>query len=100
MSTTFTLFCHVNGDPPDSVFPVKIDKKESVGILKDAIKEKKSNAFQGIDADQLTLWRVSIPGDNHQALANLNLKNDEQGVQMLSSLSRISVVFPDEPADG
>ncbi|KAG0373735.1 hypothetical protein BGX24_011312 [Mortierella sp. AD032] len=29
--------------------------------LKDAIKTKKAQEFDDIDADKLTLWRVSIP---------------------------------------
>ncbi|KAG0014548.1 hypothetical protein BGZ82_001722, partial [Podila clonocystis] len=36
--------------------------------LKDLIKAKKTNDFSDIDADKLTLWRVSIP-DHNQASA-------------------------------
>ena len=40
------------------MFPVKIALEESVGALKDAIKEKKKQRLREIDADALDLWKV------------------------------------------
>ncbi|KAK3834551.1 MAG: hypothetical protein J3R72DRAFT_494472 [Linnemannia gamsii] len=42
----------------------KIDPIKTVDHLKDLIKAKKTNDFQDVDADKLTLWRVSIPDDD------------------------------------
>ncbi|KAG9065460.1 hypothetical protein KI688_002787 [Linnemannia hyalina] len=54
-----TLFCLVNGD--SVAFSVDIDASKTVDHLKDAIKTKIPDTFKGVDAKDLTLWRVSIP---------------------------------------
>ncbi|KAF9359030.1 hypothetical protein BGX34_008572 [Mortierella sp. NVP85] len=67
--TEITLFCLLEGT--DSFFPVDIERTKTVGHLKDAIKDKKSPSppkFKDIAADELTLWRVSIPVVNLPAL--------------------------------
>ena len=60
MSDMLNLNCWVLGDDPERVFSVKIAKSETVDALKDAIKEKKQNAFVNLDADSLDLWKVSM----------------------------------------
>ena len=40
-------------------FLVDIPLSKTVDHLKDAIKKKKENAFNHIDADQLEIWKVS-----------------------------------------
>jgi hypothetical protein len=57
----FKLFCWVLKDS-NRPFPVLIGKSETVADLKDAIKKKKENAFVGIDADSLDIWKVSASG--------------------------------------
>ena len=42
------------------MFPVEIAREKSVGALKDVIKDKKKHGLHGIDADALTLWKVSL----------------------------------------
>jgi Crinkler effector protein N-terminal domain len=59
MSAVFDINCWVIGEETSRVFPVKIPVTESVGTLRDAIKEKKQ-AFRNIDADTLELWNVSL----------------------------------------
>ena len=59
MSTVLELNCWILGDEPRRVFPVKIASSETVGHLKEAIKDKKKQTFTGIDADLLDLWKVS-----------------------------------------
>ncbi|OAQ22282.1 hypothetical protein K457DRAFT_345649 [Linnemannia elongata AG-77] len=54
-----TLFCLVDGDSVP--FSVDIDASKTVDHLKDAIKSKKTPRFDDVAADELTLWRVSIP---------------------------------------
>ena len=45
-------------DSPERVFPVKIDGTESVGTLKEVIKDKKKPAFDLVPADTLELFKV------------------------------------------
>ncbi|KAF9306176.1 hypothetical protein BG003_001088 [Podila horticola] len=54
-----TLFCIEDGD--STPFSVDIDPLKTVDHLKVAIKDKKTPRFDDIAADELTLWRVSIP---------------------------------------
>jgi hypothetical protein len=54
------LNCWVRGDDWDHVFPIKIAQTESVGALKELIKEKKQHTFQHMDANTLKLWQVSV----------------------------------------
>ncbi|KAF8931909.1 hypothetical protein BGZ47_011637, partial [Haplosporangium gracile] len=55
-----SLFCLVNGEATSNAFPVEIEATKTIGDLKELIKTKKTNDFQDVDADKLTLWRVSI----------------------------------------
>jgi hypothetical protein len=48
----------VLGDDPSHVFTVEIPKTKTVSILREAILTKKPNAFKGVDADTLVLWKV------------------------------------------
>ena len=55
---TIPLFCWIL-DMSYSPFPVDIDDSRTVGHLKEEILAKKSATFANIEADQLTLWKVS-----------------------------------------
>jgi hypothetical protein len=81
--------CLVLGEPRGHIFPVKIARTESVGALKDAIKEKKQLAFQNVDADTLVLRKVSIPVDEslEEIVRNLD------GAEPLSPVDKLSEVF-------
>ncbi|KAK5797017.1 hypothetical protein F5H01DRAFT_373560 [Linnemannia elongata] len=63
-----TLFCLVDGEATSNAFPVKIESSKTIGDLKEFIKSKKTNDFQDVDADKLTLWRVSIHDDDDNDL--------------------------------
>ncbi|KAF9301974.1 hypothetical protein BGZ74_006041 [Mortierella antarctica] len=62
-----TLFCLVDGEATSNAFPVEIESTKTVGHLKDLIKAKKTNNFHAVDANELTLWRVSVPADYQTA---------------------------------
>ncbi|KAF7730262.1 hypothetical protein EC973_002505 [Apophysomyces ossiformis] len=64
MADSLLLFCLIHGKPLSKRFSVKITPTATVDELKEAIKSEKSNDFENIDADKLTLWRVSIPTIN------------------------------------
>ena len=54
--TNYTLWCYVEGDK--NLFPVIPPSTTSMGMLKELIKEKRSNFLQGVDAADLTLFKV------------------------------------------
>jgi len=94
-STTVELNCLVLGDDPRHVFPVKVATIESVGALREAIKDKKKNVFQHVDADALVLWKVSIPVDRNLKgeINNLELPDEES----LSPVEELSEIFSGVP---
>ncbi|KAG0336079.1 hypothetical protein BG004_008207 [Podila humilis] len=58
-TNALTLFCLVDGEIIS--FPVAIESDKTIGELKDLIKVKKPVDFEHVDANNLTLWKVSIP---------------------------------------
>ncbi|KAG0222311.1 hypothetical protein BGW41_006069, partial [Actinomortierella wolfii] len=58
-TNSLTLFCLVDGEK--TAFPVTIDTDKTIGELKKVIKDENSDTFSGVDARELSLWRVSIP---------------------------------------
>ncbi|RUP45521.1 hypothetical protein BC936DRAFT_148064 [Jimgerdemannia flammicorona] len=68
------LNCLTFGDPVDRIFPVKVAKTETVGVLRKLLKKEKDPFFNNIPADGLLLWLVSLPA-NDNALKNLSLEN-------------------------
>src|ERR1700761_9308901 len=63
MATELKPFIYVIGIGGSS-FSVTIQSSKTVDDLKDAIKEKKKPRLDHIDADELTLYKVSIPDDD------------------------------------
>jgi hypothetical protein len=61
MSTILKLNCWVFGESLKHILTVKIANMETVGTLKNVIKEAKPVAFHNIDPNSLDLWRVSEP---------------------------------------
>src|SRR5688572_17453565 len=70
ISDIFTLNCIVQGS--QSVFPVKIERTESVGYLKEQIFAKKPMTFADIEADELELWMVDVPASNLNQISTAN----------------------------
>ena len=58
MPSTLELNCLVLGEDSSHVFSVEILESKNISSLKEAIKDKKNNAFQHADADSLKLWKV------------------------------------------
>ncbi|KAF8325081.1 uncharacterized protein EI90DRAFT_3019264 [Cantharellus anzutake] len=58
------LYCLIRGDGANHIFPAKIASTESVGTLKEIVREKNKFALEHMDAKTLTLWKVSIPVDD------------------------------------
>ena len=100
MSNIIALYCHVYGDSPNSAFYVRVDKSQYISDLRKAIKVENGVAFKDIDANTLTLWKVSIPSNDETKLKDLKLEdNEEKGVKKLSSEKKLGNVFPDNLAE-
>ncbi|KAI8354512.1 hypothetical protein B0O80DRAFT_60774 [Mortierella sp. GBAus27b] len=91
------MWCLVNGMSSSSAFSVDVDPSATIYDLKEAIKAKKSNDFKDIDADRLTLWRVSIPiinDDENPILLDGVGSGDKK---KLGPADELSDVFKEEP---
>ncbi|KAI8606064.1 hypothetical protein EDD21DRAFT_349408 [Dissophora ornata] len=97
MTDTFrTIFCVLDGETRSNVFPVSISPTSTVGQLKKLLKAEKSNEFNNIDADKLTLWRVSIPNidDNESPILLNNIADNEK--RRIFPRSLLSDAFPED----
>jgi hypothetical protein len=79
------------------MFPVKVAKSESVVALKEVIKDKNQQAFKGVDARSLDLWKVSIPVDQglEEKLNDIEL-NDNESLSPVDKLSKVFLGSPEE----
>ncbi|KAF9349932.1 hypothetical protein BGX26_011839 [Mortierella sp. AD094] len=89
-----SLFCLVDGEATSNAFPVEIESTKTIGHLKDLIKAKKANNFHDVDADDLILWRVSIPDDDDDEQPIL-LENVPER-KKLKATTKLSKVFDSE----
>ncbi|KAF9274677.1 hypothetical protein BGZ68_000438 [Mortierella alpina] len=89
------LFCLVSGEPTSHAFPVKTSADDTIGDLKKLIKTEKAPRFDDVAADELTLWRVSIPipDDDDELPILLGAINDKK---KLGPATRLSKLFPEE----
>jgi hypothetical protein len=92
------LNCWVIGDKANRVFPVKIAETESVGTLKDAIKEKIPDLPVG-PARTLELWDVSVPIAVDDELEEHVLEFGIDHREPLSPVAKLSEVFPGSLVD-
>ncbi|KAG1792983.1 uncharacterized protein HD556DRAFT_1527757 [Suillus plorans] len=81
-------------DHPGNIFPVKIALTDTVGNLKELIKENKP-AFRDLDADTLRLWKVDLPVDDTLESNIDNLKPDHK--KALSPVDPMFEVFDTPP---
>ncbi|KAF9275585.1 hypothetical protein BGZ74_003968, partial [Mortierella antarctica] len=88
------FFCLVDGE--STPFPVEIESTKTIGDLKDAIKAKKTNEFSDIDADMLTLWKVSIPVVPKKDRKEISLA-DVPSKEELDETDDVSDVFKETP---
>ncbi|KAF9310054.1 hypothetical protein BG003_008980 [Podila horticola] len=95
-----TLFCLVDGEPTANAFPVDIVPTKTISVLKDLIKTKKTPRFDDVAADELTLWRVSIPDgdDDDDDLPILLDSIPGKDRKKLKATRELSDVFNEKPA--
>ena len=87
--TDFLLNCFVLGDDEERVFPVRIQRDDNVGILKDEIKKKKAHRLKHVDAD---LWKACLPIDDPAS----KRPRDEDPLKVNK---RMSSLWEGEPSD-
>ncbi|KAI8049520.1 hypothetical protein BDF22DRAFT_657730 [Syncephalis plumigaleata] len=95
MTDDIRFFCVVDGESSFNAFSVKIASTKTVGNLKDLIKTEKSPEFNDIDANELILWRVSIPDDDDNPI----LLNSLSEKKILRATTKLSKVFGSELPD-
>ncbi|KAG0272311.1 hypothetical protein BGZ95_011952, partial [Linnemannia exigua] len=86
-----TLFCLVDGDATTNAFPVEIESTKTVSDLKYLIRTEKSPGFNDVDADKLTLWRVSIPDVDDDEIPVLI--DNLTGKKKMRATNKLSMVF-------
>jgi hypothetical protein len=98
MTTPLTLNCWVFGTDSNHIFSIEIDRNENVGDLRQAIKEKTKPSFDHIDANNIDVWNVSIPVDEHtnlQAKVNDLRLHEKKPLWPLEGLLKIFIVSTD-----
>src|ERR1700761_4537007 len=90
MATVLNLYVYIIG-LGSTTFPVDIGSHATVGHLKKAIKDEKKNDLKDIDADRLTLYKVSIPdGKNLEQSAQQAIR---KGPKLKGSARQLFKVF-------
>ncbi|KAG0342522.1 hypothetical protein BG000_003878 [Podila horticola] len=91
-----TLFCIVDGNSVSNAFEVEVESAKTVSALRKLIRAEKPNDFSDVDADQLTLWRASIPvvPPNRHKLIVLN---EIESATELYPTEDLSDVFQETP---
>jgi Crinkler effector protein N-terminal domain len=103
MTDTLEVNCLVLGQESSHVFLIRIPENKTVYDLKEVVQDKKRRTFRDVDADDLQLFKVSIPVDNELdgILADFQPQNDPaNSVQKLSAVWRLSQIFSAIPVDG
>jgi Crinkler effector protein N-terminal domain len=97
--TLLELNCLIHGDGSLDIFLVKILASETVSILRDVIKDKNQQTFRQVDANNLQLFKVSIPIDSELdgTLAKFKPHNPDNNVHELSPVDDLSQIFSDHP---
>ncbi|KAG0246542.1 hypothetical protein BG011_002390, partial [Mortierella polycephala] len=89
-----TLFCLVDGEPTSRAFPLSTPSSQTSGGLKNLVKIKKTPVFDDIDADQLTVWQVSIPATEDEAPIVLDTLNEKKKLMPTDDLSDVFIEKP------
>ncbi|CAG8688798.1 8319_t:CDS:1, partial [Racocetra persica] len=99
MSINLTLNCWVLGENPhENTFHVFVNTNEgnTIGLLKELIKEKQPRTFANVDSKDLKLWKVDIPLNNLNTV-DTKFGANNKGVKKSSPLDEISEIFANKP---
>ena len=70
-------------NPDEHIVPVKIDDNETVGDLKELIRDKHAPMLDKFAARDLVLWKCSIPADDNLANALNAIRFDGTATDLL-----------------
>ncbi|KAF9081327.1 hypothetical protein BGX27_004970, partial [Mortierella sp. AM989] len=91
MTSKLTLYCLVDGLSTSYAFHIKIEPTETVADLKKDIHSEKPVVFSHVDANDLTLWRVSLTNDDGESAIALDALD---GKEKLHPRTQLSKLFP------
>ncbi|GJJ75604.1 hypothetical protein EMPS_07962 [Entomortierella parvispora] len=94
---TLTFFCLISGELLSTAFPVEASSSKTVGALKKAVFGEKTNAFEHIDANDLILWRATIPIDKREKKCKITADALEDKTELDNPRTRLSELFPESP---
>lgn len=95
-----TLSCLIQGTTLDNYFKVTIDKNNDISDLKEVIRKKRKYTFANVDANDLKLWKVSVPMSKKAKFKQLNESTVEDvldGVKIKDATVEVEEVFGDSP---
>jgi Crinkler effector protein N-terminal domain len=101
MTDVLELNCLVLGQDSSHIFLIRIPANQTVYDVKKAIREEKKPTFREVNADDLQLFKVSIPVDHEldEILADFQPQHDDpnNNVQKLSAVDELIECFPSRP---
>jgi hypothetical protein len=92
-----TLFCLLYGEPITHAFDVKLDEDDPIIRLRDQLKERLKSAFEGVDAPNIEVYKVSIPNGNQDLLQEIyhRLDQNKHDIPELKGRAKVKDTFPD-----
>ncbi|KAF9087735.1 hypothetical protein BGX27_002864 [Mortierella sp. AM989] len=82
--------------PTRNAFDIEIEPTNTVANLRKDIHSAKPVVFSHVDANDLTLWRVSLPDDDGESAITLHALDEKE---ILHPRTQLSKLFPSPPDD-
>lgn len=93
---TLALFCLISVDSASCAFHLNLPAGETVGALKRAIIGENPNTFEYIDANDLVLWRATIPIEEESIITLDDLDSKTKLGNPRTCLSELFLETPDD----
>lgn len=93
----YTIYCIRTGE--DTPFPVKIESNETVGVLKEKIKEKEELELANVKTRELKLYYINILDDKHLVENTTRLNSTESPLVPLNATKRLSELYEATPPE-
>ena len=88
-----TLYCFIQGSTVDQPFFIHIDEGRSIDDLKEAVKKELSPTLDNHAAAELSLYRVSVSGEDAEELQRI-IDRIDPIKDRLNALKTVGQVFP------
>ena len=93
-----TLFYILDGQPFQGASPIDICNDNTIGHLRKLIKEERNPILREVGLGHLSLYRVSIPNGDLDALREASCEIEQGKNPMLDPFDVVGEVFPNQPA--